>query len=343
MPRLPRLHAAAAAAAPFALALLAGCSAAGGPEVPEGLTHGEVVVPESQGAAKQVEAIPEALNPIARSQAIAFAEEWVAAKLQYCQSPNGQPDPDTACSSTCVRTSNPQWDPYRSDCSGFVSWAWQLPAPGRVTSTFAPFDTTVSSVIACSDLKPGDAANRDSGGHMVLFKEWVTPGTEAIFIEEPGCSSSQPYAHEFTSAVTCSGNDVDIAYEGTTFRAIRYDHIVDDVPDAGGAPPDAGHGHDAAAPGSDAGAHGADAATGGAGGTGGTGGATGGAGGAGGAPGTGGTGGAAGDNAGAGTSLDATGASAGCAVSAGSSRGASLLGGLVMLGVALASRRRRRS
>jgi len=165
---------------------------------------------------------------IARSAVIANAEEWVTAKLQYCQSANGQPDGDSSCSATCERQSNAEWDPYRSDCSGFVSWAWQLPPPGLVTDEFAPFDTSASSTIQCTDLQPGDAANRDAVGHIVIFKEWITPGSEAVFIEEPGCSSSTPYAHEFQSAVTCSGSTVNIAYEGTTFTAIRYTHIVDD-------------------------------------------------------------------------------------------------------------------
>ncbi len=92
---------------------------------------------------------------IARSDVIANAEQWVAAKLQYCQSANGEPDADPSCSSTCERTSNPEWDPYRSDCSGFVSWAWQLSAPGLVTDEFAPFSTSASSTIQCTDLTGG--------------------------------------------------------------------------------------------------------------------------------------------------------------------------------------------
>ncbi len=172
-------------------------------------------------------------SPVARSTAIANAEQWVNAQLLYCQSPNGQPDPDTACSSVCQRESNAAWDPYRSDCSGFVSWAWELPAPGLTTADFAPYDTTVTSAIQCADMKPGDAANRSPNrGHIVLFKEWITPGSKAVFLEEPGCSASQPYAREFTSTVTCSGSTVNIAYEGDTFEAIRYAKIEDD-PDAG--------------------------------------------------------------------------------------------------------------
>jgi uncharacterized membrane protein YgcG len=176
---------------------------------------------------------------ITSDDAISRAEQWVTAKLLYCQSANGQPDYDTSCSSTCTRQSNPQWDPYRSDCSGFVSWAWGLPAPGLVTSEFAPFGTTASTTIQATDLQPGDACNLNAGGHIVLFEKWVTPGTSALFMEEPGCSANPPYAHEFQSDVTLSGVNITIAYEGETFTAIRYNQITESPADAG-APTEAG-------------------------------------------------------------------------------------------------------
>jgi uncharacterized membrane protein YgcG len=198
--------------------------------------------PHNEGEGPPGEATATTSEAITSNDAISRATQWVTAKLQYCQSANGQPDGDTACSPVCNRQSNAQWDPYRSDCSGFVSWAWGLPAPGRVTGTFAPFDTTVSKTIQASELLPGDACNRNSGGHMVLFEKWVTPGKTAVFMEEPGCSASQPYAHEFTSAVTLNGVDIDIAYEGTTFTAIRYDAMTESPPPDAGAPHDAGSG-----------------------------------------------------------------------------------------------------
>jgi len=173
------------------------------------------------------EALGSTAEGLSTADAIARAEEWVAAKLLYCQSANGQPDGDNACASVCTRESNPEWDPYRSDCSGFVSWAWGLPAPGRVTSEFAPYETDITTVIQASDLRAGDAANRNSGGHIVLFEKWTTPGSEAMFMEEPGCDSSTPYAHEFTSAVTLDGSNITIAYEGDTFTAIRYGALTE--------------------------------------------------------------------------------------------------------------------
>lgn len=153
------------------------------------------------------------------NEAVARAMEWVDVQLPYCQAPNHAHDNDAACSSTCTRPDNAEWDPYRSDCSGLVSWAWQLPPPGRTTKTFAPFDTEVTHVIPAVELVPGDAVNNDH--HMMLLAEWTIAGVEATFIEEPGCSSATPYAHQFTAKVTLDGNSITVEHHGT-FTAIRH-------------------------------------------------------------------------------------------------------------------------
>jgi hypothetical protein len=179
-------------------------------------------------------------SAITQATAVSRGMEWVTAKLQYCESAYDQRDYDTSCSSICTREENPAWDAYRSDCSGFVTWAWGLPPVGDggyVTSDFAPYDTSFSSVIEASSLEPGDAANRNSGGHIVLFERWVTPGSEAVFMEEPGCSSSTPYAHEFTSGVSVSGSNIYIDFEGESFTAIRFDSIVTGADGGGASPP----------------------------------------------------------------------------------------------------------
>ncbi len=150
--------------------------------------------------------------------AVARGQLWVDAKVPYCQAPNHKPDADTSCAATCTRPDVPDWDPYRSDCSGFVSWAWDLPAPGRTTGDFAPFVTDITKAITATDLAPGDAVNNDT--HMMLFVAWTMPGAEATFMEEPGCSASQPYAREFTAAVTTTGQTIVVTSHGT-FTAIR--------------------------------------------------------------------------------------------------------------------------
>jgi hypothetical protein len=157
-----------------------------------------------------------AANPA--SDAVARAMQWVDAKMPYCQAPNHHEDLDAECPSTCTRPDNTAWDAYRSDCSGLVSWAWGLPAPGRITTTFAPFDLHVSHEIAASELQPGDAINNDH--HMMLFEKWIVPGTKATFIEESGCSTSNRFAHETTAAVTLDGNTITLEYRGK-YAAIR--------------------------------------------------------------------------------------------------------------------------
>jgi hypothetical protein len=169
-------------------------------------------------------------DALAGSDAVSRAEQWVNVHLHYCQAPNHERDYDAACSSYCNRTDNSAWDPYRSDCSGLISWAWGLAPPGRITTQFAPFETDISHSISGSSLQPGDAVNNSE--HVMLFKQWVHPGTEAVFIEEPGCSSSTPYAHEVTSSVSISGSTVHVSWNGMTFTAIRYDGIG-----SGGDPP----------------------------------------------------------------------------------------------------------
>jgi hypothetical protein len=181
---------------------------------------------------------PLVLASITASEALSRAEEWVTAMVPYCQSANHQPDPDTACPATCTRPDNPAWDAYRSDCSGFLSWAWGLPAPGRTTFELAPAVTDITQVIDPMTLEPGDAVNKPHD-HTMLFVAWITPGTRATFMEEPGCSSATPYAHQLDSDVTISGMNITVADNGITFNAIRYDGLVQD--DAGAPPPaDAG-------------------------------------------------------------------------------------------------------
>ncbi|HEY8089087.1 MAG TPA: hypothetical protein VIF09_14610 [Polyangiaceae bacterium] len=295
---------------------------------------------------------------ITSDDAISRAQQWVNAKLLYCQSANGAPDYDTSCPSTCTRQSNSQWDPYRSDCSGFISWAWGLAAPGLVTSEFAPFATSASTTIQAADLQPGDACNKNAGGHIVLFEKWVTPGKTALFMEEPGCSASPDYAHEFQSDVTLNGVNIDIAYEGETFTAIRYTQMTESPADAGAPGNDAGTtsdaaGTDAKAGGQDAGTSGKDAgasgsssgsASGSSSGAGTSSGGTGSTSSSGGGSSSGGaaTGSSGGNAASSGNdvSLDHNAGGMGCDVSGVPSRGGEAGVGLLVVGLALVRRRR---
>ncbi len=142
---------------------------------------------DGQGSAGGTQTAPSLGNNVVTAGAVGAALTWVNAKVPYCGGINN--GPDAICGGTCRRTgaaNNPQWNAYRSDCSGLVSFAWGLPAPGLVCQGMAPMSTAKSSVIPGNTLQPGDALN--SGHHVVLFQQWVDQkaGTATI-IEESDC------------------------------------------------------------------------------------------------------------------------------------------------------------
>ncbi|NUR26327.1 MAG: VCBS repeat-containing protein, partial [Catenulispora sp.] len=102
-----------------------------------------------------VGAVSPQLTPpaITRTEMLQRAASWVGLGLQY----NG----------------NGSHDGYRTDCSGYVSMAWDL-GQSLVTGQFAP--GTVTEGITKSELRPGDALNNPaagSAGHIVMFDKWT--------------------------------------------------------------------------------------------------------------------------------------------------------------------------
>lgn len=60
---------------------------------------------------------------------------------------------------------------YRTDCSGFVSYAWNM---GKSLDTVGLGKT--AKAIAYADLQPGDAINNNQAGkygHVILFVRWI--------------------------------------------------------------------------------------------------------------------------------------------------------------------------
>jgi Bacterial SH3 domain len=147
--------------------------------------------------------------------AVTRALGWVSAKVPYCGGSNG--GHDYICGGTCYRP-HEAWDAWRSDCSGLVSWSWGLPAPGRTTGGFAPFDTAASYTINATDLQPGDAVNNSH--HIMLFWHWVNKSTgTAAFIEESDCGLN---ALTRTFTFSMSGDKITMGNgDGRVFYAIR--------------------------------------------------------------------------------------------------------------------------
>ncbi|KAL1914541.1 uncharacterized protein VTP21DRAFT_8166 [Calcarisporiella thermophila] len=97
---------------------------------------------------------------VARKTMIDRAEVWVKNKVPYNQ--------------------NGRYQGYREDCSGYVSMAWGLAKPGRVTSTLPG----VAKKISKAELLPGDIL-LDTRKHVVIFGGWANKQkTEYIAYEE---------------------------------------------------------------------------------------------------------------------------------------------------------------
>lgn len=105
-----------------------------------------------------------------RAQCQHVAQEWVDAKIRY------------SWSATEKQYITSGQGPYRTDCSGFVSAAWNVPPPGAVVDSMPAFN------IPESELQPCDAllhAGEGADGHVALFMGWSSPG-KPLVVEECG-------------------------------------------------------------------------------------------------------------------------------------------------------------
>ncbi|WP_197084700.1 hypothetical protein, partial [Saccharothrix sp. ST-888] len=155
-------------------------------------------------------------QPISRADVIARAQSWVAENVPYSQSVYYTDGNGT----------------YRTDCSGFISMAWNLPSSGAdnwgaTTWTLPDFATRLGSL---DELQAGDMIDK-TDQHVVLFKQWADAAHSAAVVLElarPGTKARQStYTRAYLNA-----ND---------FLPFRYDRILD-APTPPAPPPAAPHG-----------------------------------------------------------------------------------------------------
>jgi MYXO-CTERM domain-containing protein len=128
-------------------------------------------------------------HAISRDEVLARAEAWLADGPLYSWDAWYT---ETVSGECC----------YRTDCSGFVSVLWGLPAPGHTTYSFAGgvWDDGVSYVIDPSELLPGDALNEPGDpsagtGHIMLY---VSGDFASGYVEVyHSYATGQPAAHEW--------------------------------------------------------------------------------------------------------------------------------------------------
>jgi hypothetical protein len=103
-------------------------------------------------------------SAIVRNDIMTRGRSWLDERVPYSQS----------------NTHTNRYGTYRTDCSGYVSMAWGL---DRSLTTWTLWDVTKQ--IASSDLQPGDALLKDSGGtdHVALFVRWAGQGRPVVWEE----------------------------------------------------------------------------------------------------------------------------------------------------------------
>lgn len=103
---------------------------------------------------------------------------------------------------------------YRTDCSGFVSMAWQL-GTSYTTADFVRGGGQSFLLGSYDGLRPGDALVRRSNGagHMVMFLGWNNAAkTSACVIEQNSTALDMEFGTRTTSSLRASG-----------YKAIRAD------------------------------------------------------------------------------------------------------------------------
>jgi len=153
--------------------------------------------------------------------AVSKALQWVNVDMQYCGAPNGQYD--SLCGGTCERTgddASPEWDPYRTDCSGYISWAWGIAPPGLTTPNlgqrFAPIKVT--------DLQPGDIlSHAGAPGHAFLFERWVDKAARrASILEQFDCDVGNLKRDVVFTTLNATNTATSIVGDSRAYTAMRY-------------------------------------------------------------------------------------------------------------------------
>jgi len=148
---------------------------------------------------------------ILRSEVLRDAQSWVDEAVPYSQGVWG-----SYCSwDYCYEDPERGGDCYRSDCSGFVSATWGLPAPGNNTTGLC--NSSDNYEISFDELEPGDALIKCSQ-HVMLFAGWIDDDAFEAY-EEYTCGATAELRRHSISSLRSSG-----------YIALRYGEIEDDPP-----------------------------------------------------------------------------------------------------------------
>jgi hypothetical protein len=157
---------------------------------------------------------------------MARAKQWVAEKVLYCAVSNNKWD--SVCGYQCERP-KAAWDAYRSDCSGYVSWCWQIASqPSSRTYMVDKAGTDGWKTIPIDALAPGDALV--CNGHIMLFSRWVSATSFEIY-QESNCGKVANFGTR-TFKRNADGTLM-IGSDTRVYHPIRRNGLTAPTPDAG--------------------------------------------------------------------------------------------------------------
>lgn len=164
------------------------------------------------------EPLGETSEAITANEVMTRAQEWVDLEVPYCGGVNG--GTDYICGGTCERPSAP-WDDFRTDCSGFVSWCWQI-SSDPTTDTYMNDHSGDNGwhTISIDDLATGDAVVCD--GHIKLWNDFASDSSADIF-EEYNCGH---VARHTVQNFTRNGNTMKFSGDSRVYHPIRRNNIV---------------------------------------------------------------------------------------------------------------------
>ena len=123
---------------------------------------------------------------------------------------------DAICGGTCSRPAA-AWDHFRSDCSGFVSWAWQI---ADDPTTYAYINDRSGDdgwrTVAIKDLQEGDALVCDT--HIKLFSKLASENAMQIY-QESDCGQVAQIRTQNISRIDAT--HFTFVGDGRTYHGIR--------------------------------------------------------------------------------------------------------------------------
>jgi hypothetical protein len=123
---------------------------------------------------------------------------------------------------------------YRTDCSGFISMAWKLPASFSTSYACCTASSPLFERISCDDLEPGDSLVTRTTGHILLFHSWQNQASSnrRMTIWEESGHAKGTIERTYEMQTPGSSFDSNIRITGTTrwkgYRCIRRKNIIDE-------------------------------------------------------------------------------------------------------------------